>query len=160
MYFWKRAFVFSCYLKDLDGTGILGVVKFPKADVSNGSFGGDNVSALLTTLSQQRIKDGMRPVSHALPVGEKEYLPADSRLWSVPYLGFLAINKTLTGVECDGGEKKNALVATRKLGNKTTNFYLFESDVSGVYSGSLGHMQFRLSKTADSDVWHMQIISY
>lgn len=160
MYSWKRAFVFSCYLHELDGTGILGVVKSPKAADSNGTLGGDNVEALVTALSQQRIKDGRGATSHALPEGENEYIPADSRLWSIPHVGFLAVNRTVTGVECSDGEKRNALVATRRIGRKVSSFYLFAGDVSGVYSGSLGRMQFKLSQTADPAEWHLQIISY
>lgn len=160
MYSWKKAFVFSCFLRELDSTGILGVVKFPKSNDGDGTLGSDNVAALATALSQQRVKDGRGATVHALPEGETEYVSADSRLWSIPRVGLLAVNRSVTGVECDNGEKKNALVATRKIGGKSTNFYLFASDVSGVYSGSLGRMVFRLSQTADKDVWHLQIVSY
>ena len=162
MYSWKRAFIYSCYLKELDGSGILGVVKFPKGSDSDGTLTGDATSAILTALNQQRIKDGRGPVIHDLPDGETEYVSPDSRFWSIPHLGYIGINKTVMGVECNGPDgKKNALQAVRKIGSKVSSFYLFESDgVSGVFSGSLGRMQFRLSATGDGNIWHLQIISY
>lgn len=160
MYRWKNAFIMTAFVKELDSSGVLSVVKCPKELGDGDDTKSQNLKALEVAINQQRIKAFGQTKSHELPEGEAEYVPADSRLWFIPRLGYLTINKAVQGVECNDGNKRNAVVATRKLGRKVSSFYLFQSDYNkSIFSGSLGRMYFRLEQR-DGSTWVLTITSY